>query len=76
MEIGDKKENAPKNHQEQNVKNTSIDTTLSNKGIIYITGEEQLNDAEKTELTNKIDNLIGKYTHKRYGIYLILSRFE
>lgn len=76
MEIGDKKENAPKNHQEKNVKNTSIDTTLSNKGIIYITGEEQLNDVEKTELINKIDNMISKYTHERYGIHLILSIFE
>jgi len=43
-----KKVEAPRDNQEH--MNTSVNTTLSNKGLIYITGEELLNEDSKINL--------------------------
>ena len=67
-----KKVEAPRDNQEH--MNTSVNTTLSNKGLIYITGEELLNEESKINLIKEWDDLISKYTDKRYGVHLIITR--
>ena len=63
---------APRDNQEH--MNTSVNTALSNKGLIYITGEELLNEDSKINLIKELDDLISKYTDKRYGVHLIITR--
>jgi len=51
------------------------ETTLENRGTIYISGGEFMSKDEQKKLVEDIDKVIEKYTCKTYGAHLIFTNF-